>query len=283
MLNAHDGIGGLLAQSLAQMGVDVIAHVFADAVPVVSSASTPVIAPEPRKFVSSNDSSDEDEDEDEDERTPGNSIPSSPTTATGPTSFPLTNADRARHYGASPPIMAGDALVVLAAAQEASVDFVLDTAGGRRIWDAARWVLVPGGQFTTLVGDKGHLSPAYEGSSLKSSMRSIRSAMSRRDSTSSSKSKSKASAKDSDKEKERRKASGSKDGKGYEWVMPNAELDTEGEDVRDSLAAVAQLASQGRMVPLHCPAVPFEQTPDAFIARAKELANGGCFVVKLIG
>lgn len=202
------------------------------------------------------------------------------TTIASPSPSPkLTNSMRALQNGATGKVLVGDPLPCIASCPESSFDFVLDTVGGKRIWDASRWVMRSGGQFTTLRGDNGDKTPCFEGSSLKSSMRSIRSAMLRSDSSSSQSS----SRSPSTLPTEGRSGNGSTSGKGYEWVMPNAELDTEGEDVRDSLAAVATLAQQGSIRPLFVSAaVPFEQTPEAFEKRDAWLMSGGVFVTRLI-
>ena len=71
--------------------------------------------------------------------------------------------------------------------------------------------------------------------------------------------------------------------KGYEWVLPNAELDTEGEDVRDALGAVAVMAETGVVSPWPKWPVPFEQTPEAFVQQRGLLGSGGTVVVKIAG
>ncbi len=65
--------------------------------------------------------------------------------------------------------------------------------------------------------------------------------------------------------------------------MPNAELDTEGEDVRDALAAVAKMAEEGVFAPWPKWAVSFEQTPEAFVGSRGLFKNGGVVISKVIG
>jgi NADPH:quinone reductase-like Zn-dependent oxidoreductase len=233
-----------------------------------------------------NDDDDEgDDDDDEDDAGESQSQESRSGSSSTEVATPSLE-ERARLFGASH-VMRGEPLVVIAEAGAGVFDYVLDTVGGRRIWDASRWILKPGGQFTTLVGDKGAEHPAYEGNSLKSSMRSIRSAM-RRSTPLSSPTSGKGIGRRHGKQNgegvnENVKANGKSKGCGYEWVMPNAALDTEGEDVRDTLAAVATLAEQGVMVPWPKQAMPFEQTPEAFVESRGLLENGGVVVSKLIG
>lgn len=71
--------------------------------------------------------------------------------------------------------------------------------------------------------------------------------------------------------------------KGYEWVLPNAELDTEGEDVRDALAAVGSMAEAGTFAPWPKWAIPFEQTPEAFAPDRGLFRNGVTVVSKVLG
>jgi len=64
----------------------------------------------------------------------------------------------------------------------------------------------------------------------------------------------------------------------YQWVSPVAELDHEGEDVRDSLAAVAK----GKFLPLiETAPLSFEKAPEAFVidTKGRSLLSFGCTVV----
>lgn len=307
MLNGHNGVGALLVQSLAAQGVRVSVQVPASrtlALPLLSASAGDIAGR--RSSLSQDDYSyDDHKSENEDaegiaESSNTHSIPPS----TAPSSWALTSSpdleDLARLAGASF-VKRGEPLVVIAELGNGAFDYVLDTIGGRRIWEASRWILKPGGQFTTIVGDRGSYDPddhedggedttppPYEGSSLKSSMRSIRSAMRRSSSSSAGKentdhaSKS-ASGSSNDSASSPTKRRNRAKGVRYEWVLPNAELDTEGEDVRDTLAAIADLAEQGRMVPWPKRVIPFEQTPEAFIPNRGVFGKGGVVVSKLIG
>lgn len=159
--------------------------------------------------------------------------------------------DRARQLGATD-VHTGDPLTIIASLNSSSsqFDYILDTAGGRQIWDASRWILRTGGQFTTLIGDDVSLVP-FMTSNLKSNLRSIRGAIKREWS--------------------------------YEWVLPNAELDTEGEDVRDALGAIARMAEGGEVRPVKRWAVPFEKAPDVFVEGKGLLVDGGVVVIKILG
>ena len=53
---------------------------------------------------------------------------------------------------------------------------------------------------------------------------------------------------------------------GYNWVSVAADIDCEGDDIRDTLNAVVKLAVDGAIVP-HVPAnppLPFERAPEVF-------------------
>lgn len=216
VLNAHDGVGALVTQLLAASGVEVIAQVPTSPATAQTTTDSPS-SPEP---------------------TPSDSEKST-----------QTFADRAKLFGATD-VRIGDPLVVIAELGESQFDYVIDTAGGRRIWDASRWILRSSGQFTTIIGDDTELVPCMN-SNLKSNLRSIRGAFKRE--------------------------------RGYEWVLPNAELDTEGEDVRDALGALAKMAETGQVAPWAKWAAPFEQAPEAFVPSRGLLQHGGTAVIKILG
>lgn len=73
---------------------------------------------------------------------------------------------------------------------------------------------------------------------------------------------------------------------GYQWVSPAADVDSEGEDVRDSLAAVVRLAEDGVVTPYVGSVLPFERAPDAFTIHAESqrsmLSLGGTAVVRIV-
>ncbi len=114
-------------------------------------------------------------------------------------------------------------------------------------------------QFSTIIGDSSESIPSFN-TVFKSNMRSLRRAFVKKD----------------------RKALG------YAWIAPVADVDGDGEDVRDSLIAVARLAAEGVLRPLldSQAVLPFERAPTAFAGvAAKEsgmLANGKTVVVRIV-
>ena len=82
---------------------------------------------------------------------------------------------------------------------------------------------------------------------------------------------------------------------GYAWVSVAADVDFEGEDVRDSLAAVVRMADAGWLRPPCAGAegepdpgkvVPFERAPEVFrrglVGPLGLLADGGTCVVRIV-
>ena len=89
---------------------------------------------------------------------------------------------------------------------------------------------------------------------------------------------------------------------GYQWVSPAADVDSGGEDVRDSLAAVVRLAVDGMLLPYVGEAegdvagrgeggesariLPFERAPEAFgvdpATKRCMLSRGGTAVVRIV-
>lgn len=179
----------------------------------------------------------------------------------------LAHEAGASHTLASPPLLA------LASLPTHSFDFVLDTIGSLRIYDASLWVLKSGGQFTTLVGDRGPWDSdegvvPYEKASLRSSMRSIKSSFLHSGS----------SGKGAGGEGRRKAKNVS-----YEWVLPNAELSTDGEDVRDTLTSVAQWASGAEGMGGGVRVERFEETGEAFVGSKGVFRDGGVVVSRIIG
>jgi hypothetical protein len=158
-------------------------------------------------------------------------------------------------------------------------DGVLDTIGGKEIWDAGEALLGCNRdgrecQFTTLFGDAPDRIVPSTSDLFKVGVRSTKkhgtgsSAMSRRYSTESVVS-------DGRKSKIKAKV-------GYAWVMINQDVDWQGEDIADSLRAVIRGAAveEGiRPVVVGDRIVPFEQTPEAFVGGL--LGGGGTVVVKV--
>ncbi|KAH9180023.1 hypothetical protein EDB89DRAFT_1924475 [Lactarius sanguifluus] len=182
---------------------------------------------------------------------------------------------------------------------DADVDFVLDTVGGREIWDAAHTLLARGtpsrgpAQFTTIVGDagSGKAVPTTQDHwragvrSLKRAMTvnlggSVRQQSPRRSSTSSSllgmttTTHTAASARTV----------------GYAWVSCIADVDFEGGDVRDALAALLEMPAL-QHPPLEAlmglggeygagRVLPFERAPEAF--GGAMLEGGGTAVIRVV-
>ncbi|KDQ65028.1 hypothetical protein JAAARDRAFT_28693 [Jaapia argillacea MUCL 33604] len=162
-------------------------------------------------------------------------------------------------------------------------DMILDTVGGREVWRACQPILrtrggkrstMPTPQFTTLVGDvtdraipsvQDHFWAGFRSMGLKRN--------------------------DSIKEGSRKKDVG------YSWVSFAADVDWEGENVRDSLAGVVEMVEEGTVRPWagddgeefveDRKILPFERAPEVF--RRDEwgprgiLSGGGTVVVKLVG
>lgn len=219
-----------------------------------------------------------------------------------------------------------------------SFDMVLDTVGGVPIWEASQrlltmdWTVVASrssaslasrngsidlsrdpaaptvpaeaqkpskrskntisqAQFTTLVGDMPHRAIPTAHDNLRSGLRSLKRSMS-----SSSSSPSKATGQHAvlTKGPNRRE----KRVVGYAWVSVAADVDYEGEDVRDSLAAVMRMAEAGWLRPPGVAGasegegeegrvVPFERAPEVFrrgVAGPQGvLAEGGTCAVRIVG
>ncbi|CAE6473463.1 unnamed protein product [Rhizoctonia solani] len=112
-------------------------------------------------------------------------------------------------------VVAGDDPVeVIGRLEESVYDAVVDTVGGRGVWDACRRVMCSDAHFTTLVGDSTDSIPSIN-AHVRSSFRSLARAWARKDKA-----------------------------LGYQWVSPAADLDHEGEDIRHSLNAVSEAAVQ---------------------------------------
>ncbi|QRW01611.1 Zinc-binding dehydrogenase [Ceratobasidium sp. AG-Ba] len=164
-------------------------------------------------------------------------------------------------------VVGDDPVEVVARLEENVYDAVIDTVGGRRVWDACRRVMCVDAHFTTLVGDSSDTVPSIN-AHVKSSFRSLSRAFAKRD---------KALA--------------------YQWVSPAADLDHEGEDIKHSLTAVAELAAaaaynNGRsavhgyaMLPRVTCSFPLERAPDAFAVDETgrgPLIGGGTVVVRVL-
>lgn len=163
--------------------------------------------------------------------------------------------ERVRLWGAKD-VWFDSPLNALNTSPENEFDFVLDTVGGRRIWDTCRRVLHSTGQFTTLVGESGQAIPSIN-AHFKSNLRSIRRAFVKKDNKSI----------------------------GYVWISPALDVDNDGEDIRDSLAAVAKLAEHRVLSPWveSARTVHFERTPSLFSSGNRDaLAQGRTAVVRIV-
>lgn len=73
---------------------------------------------------------------------------------------------------------------------------------------------------------------------------------------------------------------------GYQWISPAADVDGEGEDVRDSLAVVTRMAEESILAPHVGRVLPFERAPDAFTLdpemKRSMLSLGGTAVVRIV-
>lgn len=168
-------------------------------------------------------------------------------------------------------VLAGGPVGMLTALAEAheKVHAVIDTIGGRDVWDAARALLAatgPGGQFATLVGDAPARPLPRVKDHFRAGMRSL------------------GGGKD---ERAPRGAAGV----GYAWVVAGADIDAAGQDVRDALAALVPLVVSGALRPCahgrgagweQGASVPFEAASEAFVPARCAFADGGTVVVKLL-
>ena len=204
---------------------------------------------------------------------------------------------RARGAGAGD-VRCGDAVEIVRDVRGEEFDAVVDPLGGKEVWDVCRKVLRTAGQvrlcsrprsrrsdipslllilsqFTTLVGDTDSALPTAN-AHFKSNMRSLRRAFVKKDHKSI----------------------------GYQWVSPVADVDSGGEDVRDSLSAIVRLAVEGVVLPYvgdiegeandaagrgeegKARVLPFERAPDAFevdpVTKRCMLSRGVTAVVRVI-
>ncbi|KAE8212774.1 hypothetical protein CF327_g3636 [Tilletia walkeri] len=124
-------------------------------------------------------------------------------------------------------VVVGEPLWAVNSLHESSFDLVVDTVGGRRIYDASRRVLATKGHFATCFGDEhGSSSP-----NLKSHMRSLRRAFFKKD----------------------------KKNIGYEWIG-----NLTAEDCREALESVKVAAERGDICPRLSSILPFEDGVRAF-------------------
>ena len=163
--------------------------------------------------------------------------------------------ERVREWGAQE-VIVDSPVAAVNQLHEGQFDLVIDTVGGRRIWDACRRVLHNTGQFTTLVGECSKAVPTIN-AHFKSNMRSLRRAFVKKD----------------------HKAIG------YAWISPAADVDNDGEDIRDSLNIIGRLAVDKVLRPLvaNSHIVPFERAPTLFSHEENTLlSEGRTAVVRII-
>jgi NADPH:quinone reductase-like Zn-dependent oxidoreductase len=151
-------------------------------------------------------------------------------------------------------------------------DAVLDTVGGRDVWEAGDRLLRGGrcGLFTTLVGDKPDRAIPSAGDHFRAGLRSLMPGKrGRRRGVS---------------VEEWKEKDGGKGKVGYAWVSVAQDVDWEGEDVKESLRAVLGMALESGVKPWTGKVVPFEKTPEVFARDGRELLrDGGTVVVRIVG
>ena len=124
-------------------------------------------------------------------------------------------------------VIVGEPLWAINSLHESSFDLVLDTIGGRRIYDASRRIISSQGQFITCFGDEHTTANP----NLKAHLRSLRRAFFKKD----------------------------KKNIGYEWVGADS-----GEDCREALEAVRRAAEAGHICPRLGSILSLEDGPRAF-------------------
>ncbi|KAG8762868.1 hypothetical protein FRC11_007466 [Ceratobasidium sp. 423] len=179
---------------------------------------------------------------------------------------PPTNSKRMEEVEV---VVGDDPIEVIGRLEEGVYDAVVDTVGGRGVWDACRRVMCKDAHFTTLVGDSTDSIPSIN-AHVRSSFRSLARAWARRDKA-----------------------------LGYQWVSPAADLDHEGEDIRHSLNAVAIAAAQAAygspsnseegaiegLLPRVMCSFPLDRAQDAFAVDEDgrgPLVRGGTVVVRIL-
>jgi hypothetical protein len=158
-------------------------------------------------------------------------------------------------------------------------DAVVDTVGGKEVWEAGERLLAQCGsgtggrtrrkQFTTTVGD----CPARPVPTAKDNFRAgLRALKGNAASTSNGTSK---------KEKENNKNKKGASAVSYAWVSVAQDVDWEGEDVRDSLGAVVSMALEEGIRPVvEGASLPFERAGEVFEERRPNGASLGAGVLR---
>ena len=124
-------------------------------------------------------------------------------------------------------VITGDALWAINLLHESSFHLVIDTEGGRHIYDACRRILAHQGQFVTCYGDDQELPIPTN----RSHLRSLRRSFFRKD----------------------------RKGLGYEWIGIDAGIET-----RAALESIKAAAQRGAICPRIQSIIPIEDAPRAF-------------------
>lgn len=134
-------------------------------------------------------------------------------------------------------VVIGEPLWALNSLHESSFDLVIDTVGGRRIYDGARRILATNGQFVTCFGDDEHggMAAIIANPTLKAHLRSLRRSFFKKD----------------------------KKHIGYEWIAMDL-VGGDSAECRDALEAVKKAAEAGRVVPRIKSILGFADGPRAF-------------------
>lgn len=142
-------------------------------------------------------------------------------------------------------VVVGEPLWAINSLHESSFDLIVDTVGGRKVYDASRRILAFEGQFCTCFGDEhGTANP-----NLKSHFRSLRRAFFKKD----------------------------KKNIGYEWVGIDS-----GEDCKEALEAVKRAAEQGNVCPRLRSVLPFADASRAFDPTTRNVNDEpGAIVVRV--
>ena len=285
ILRGQDGTGGLATLMLRAIGVNVVVQVDPSAVGYDAAVTAPS---QPHMLFSASD-----------DKALGTSIPRRLQEVCA----------RLRTWGVEG-ICVGSPLAVLQTL-DIDVDFVFDTIGGREIWDASHILLARGtvsrgpAQFTTIVGDagSGKAVPTMQ-DHWRAGVRSLKRAMTVGRGSGPSRS--------SSQRKARRNSSMVTSPSSptaavsaavspppppsrartvdYTWVSCLADIDFEGGDVRDALAALVampalQYPSPDALLGLGgeygaARVLPFERAPEAFAGAA--LDGGGSAVIRVV-
>ncbi|KAH8999423.1 hypothetical protein EDB92DRAFT_1834088 [Lactarius akahatsu] len=266
VLRGQDGVGGLATLMLRAIGVNVIVQVEPSIVGLDASATA---TSEPFMLFSPSD-----------DKALGTSIPRRLQEVCA----------RLRAWGVEG-ICVGAPRDVLHSL-DADVDFVLDTVGGREIWDAAHTLLARGtpsrgpAQFTTIVGDagSGKAVPTTQ-DHWRAGVRSLKRAMTVRQ-----QSPRRSSPSSSILGTTMTHTAASTRTVGYAWVSCIADVDFEGGDVRDALAALLEMPAL-QHPPLEAlmglggeygagRVLSFERAPEAF--GGAMLEGGGTAVIRVV-